>query len=359
MWPEGAGRQLEISPSTQMSWCSRSSWRRMPVTRSRMVQMRRSMGGGKGASGMSAATALRRLRAGGRGDGAEPGNCEEKSRSNWDSDGGCFAAGAAGCGLGFAGRAGLDFNQRPARVAGAGLSSRSAISDEFRASAIEAVGLDVVGDGRGKQAGAWISGVQALAEFGGGDVLVHGGEEVDAAALRGGESEWREEGFGEREFGTADDDPLGEGEELRWRAPVAQREEAVGAGEDEEGCGGSFAGKRGERVDGVVGGAVGAGRVDVGHGEAGVGCGGNSEPGHFEAVGEGGGGRLGLEGLAANRGEEDAVERDGTGCRGSQCQMAAMNGVERAAEEGYAHSGHATAFTGCGSRSGRRDRCAA
>src|ERR1035441_9767604 len=55
-----------------MSWCSRSSWRRMPVTRSRMVQMRRSMGGGNCASGMSAATALRRLRTGGRGDGAEP-----------------------------------------------------------------------------------------------------------------------------------------------------------------------------------------------------------------------------------------------------------------------------------------------
>src|ERR1035441_4342947 len=144
-----------------MSWCSRSSWRRMPVTRARMVQMRRSMGGGKGASGLSAATALRRLRTGGRGGGAEPGDCGEKSRSNWDSDwdsnwdsdwdsdGGCFAAEVAGCGSGFAGRAGLDFSQRPARVAGAGLSSRSAISDEFRASAVEATGLDEVGDGRG------------------------------------------------------------------------------------------------------------------------------------------------------------------------------------------------------------------
>src|ERR1035441_6348125 len=264
-----------------MSWCSRSSWRRMPVTRSRMVQMRRSMGGGNCASDRSAATALRRLRTGGRGDGAEPGDCEEKSRSNWDSDGGCFAAGVAGCGSGFAGRAGLDFNQRPARVAGAGLSSRSAISDEFRASAVEAVGLDVVGDGSGQQAGAWISGVQALAEFGGGDVLVHGGEEVDAAALCGGESEWRELGFGEQEFGTADDDPFGKLEQAVGRAPVAQREEAVGAGKDEEGCGGGVAGKEGEGVDGVVGGSVGAGGGDTGHGEARGGCGGNNEAGHF------------------------------------------------------------------------------
>ena len=31
------------------------------------------------------------------------------------------------------------------------------------------MGLDVFGDGWGEQAGTWISGMQAVAEFGGGD----------------------------------------------------------------------------------------------------------------------------------------------------------------------------------------------
>src|ERR1019366_5084267 len=44
MCPEGAVWQFEISPSTQMSWYSRSTCWRMPVTRSRTVQMRRSVG---------------------------------------------------------------------------------------------------------------------------------------------------------------------------------------------------------------------------------------------------------------------------------------------------------------------------
>ena len=75
---------------------------------------------------------------------------------------------------------------------------------------------------------------EAAAEIGGGDVLVEGGEEVDAGALGGGESERGELGVGEGEFGAADDDPFGQGEEAVGRAPAAEVEEAVGAGEDEE-----------------------------------------------------------------------------------------------------------------------------
>ena len=44
MWPEGAGRQLEISPSTQRSVYVVSTCWRMSVTRERTVQMRRSVG---------------------------------------------------------------------------------------------------------------------------------------------------------------------------------------------------------------------------------------------------------------------------------------------------------------------------
>ena len=62
------------------------------------------------------------------------------------------------------------------------------------------------------------------------------------------------------------------------------------------------------------------------------------EAGHCEAVGEGGDGGLGFEGLIADRGEEDAVEREGVCRGGGQAQVAAMDGVECAAEEGYAHS---------------------
>ena len=67
--------------------------------------------------------------------------------------------------------------------------------------------------------------------------------------------------------------------------------------------------------------------------------------GHGEAVFEGGDGAFGLEGLVADRGEEDAIEGEGVGGGGGQAEVAAMDGVECAAEEGYAHSDYATART--------------
>ena len=132
--------------------------------------------------------------------------------------------------------------------------------------------LDVVGDGGGEQAGAGVSGLQAAAEGGGRDLLVDCGEQVDAGALGGSEGERRELGFAEGEVGPADHDPLGQREQAIGRAPAAQVEEAVGPGEDEEGCAGQLAGERGQRVNGVVRAAVGAWDIESGDGEAGVGC---------------------------------------------------------------------------------------
>jgi hypothetical protein len=73
---------------------------------------------------------------------------------------------------------------------------------------VEMVGKDVVGDIGGEEIGAEVAGFEALAETGGGDVLVDGLKEVDAALLVRGEVEGRE--VVEREAGAADDDPFGE-----------------------------------------------------------------------------------------------------------------------------------------------------
>ena len=91
------------------------------------------------------------------------------------------------------------------------------MSSRLARSAVEVVGLDVGGDGGREQAGAWVAGAQAAAKVGGGDIFVDGGEEVDAGALGGSEGELgaSEELGREREVGAADDDPVGEGEELR------------------------------------------------------------------------------------------------------------------------------------------------
>lgn len=96
--------------------------------------------------------------------------------------------------------------------------------------------MDVGGDGGRKQAGAWVSGLQAATKFSGGDILVDRSKEVDAGALGLGQSEWRELRFAQGKLGTADHNPLGKREQANGRAPAAQIKEAVGAGEDVEGC---------------------------------------------------------------------------------------------------------------------------
>ena len=50
---------------------------------------------------------------------------------------------------------------------------------------VEVVGEDVLGDGGGEEVRAGVAGFEALAEIGGGDVLVDGLEEVDAGPLDG------------------------------------------------------------------------------------------------------------------------------------------------------------------------------
>jgi hypothetical protein len=62
------------------------------------------------------------------------------------------------------------------------------------------------------------------------------------------------------------------------------------------------------------------------------------EAGHGEAVRVGGNGRCGLQGLVADGSEQNAIERKSV-CRGAgKAQVTAMDGVECAAEESYAHS---------------------
>ena len=112
--------------------------------------------------------------------------------------------------------------------------------------------LDVGGDGGREQAGTRVAAVKAVAEVGGRDILVDRGEEMDAGALGGGERKGCELGFGEREVGAADDDPLGHREEVVWFAPTAQGKKAVGSGQGEEECGGILVRECGESVDGIV-----------------------------------------------------------------------------------------------------------
>jgi hypothetical protein len=150
---------------------------------------------------------------------------------------------------------------------------------------IELVGEDVVGDIGGEEIGAGVARFEALAETGGGDVLVDSLKEVDAALLVRGEVEGRE--VVEREARAADDDPFGKFEEVVGLAPVRESEEGVCADEVEEGVAGHELMKGGDRLDGVVGRAVGMRGVEVGDAEARVGE--ASEEEHGDAVGEGGG----------------------------------------------------------------------
>ena len=89
--------------------------------------------------------------------------------------------------------------------------------------------MDVGGDCGEEKAGAGIAGSESSAKVGGGDVFVDGGEEVDSVALGWGEGERGELRLGEWKFGAADDDPLGEGEQLVGGTPAAEIEEAVGS----------------------------------------------------------------------------------------------------------------------------------
>jgi len=95
MWPEGAGRQLEISPSTQRSVYVVSTCWRMSVTRERTVQMRRSVGMAEVRKADFSALLLtvERTGFGGAGGGVVSGKVAKRPVWRRDSEGGGGADG--------------------------------------------------------------------------------------------------------------------------------------------------------------------------------------------------------------------------------------------------------------------------
>jgi hypothetical protein len=199
--------------------------------------------------------------------------------------------------------------------------------------------MDVIRNGGREQADAGICGTEAETEVGGGDLLVDGRQKMDASALDGSEGKRGELRFGEGKVRSADDDPLGEFEQAAGRTPTTEFEKAVRSGEDKERGRRRFELKSGKRVYGVVGGSVETWGIDAGDGEARGGIlrtGSAGEANHGEAVGVAGDGGLGFEGLEADRSKENAVEGKGVCGSVGDGQMAAMDGVECAPEEGDA-----------------------
>ena len=68
------------------------------------------------------------------------------------------------------------------------------------------VGLDIRGDRWGEHVRTWIAGLKALAEIGGGDVFMHGLQQMDAASLLRCQAQRRE--VRQRIAGAAHHDPL-------------------------------------------------------------------------------------------------------------------------------------------------------
>jgi hypothetical protein len=241
-----------------------------------------------------------------------------------------------------------------------GEDKRLGAESRGRLLAVEVVGLHVGEDGWREAlqvgVGGWGVAEEGVAEGGGAGGVGEALEEVDAGALggAGGEDVEHEVDAGGVEAGATDDDPVGEREQVLWRAPLRELEEGIGADEDEEGVVGLEGGAEAfEGVDGVVRGVVGQGRFEVG-GEAVQGGWslGAEELNHGEAVGIGGDGAVGLERLMAGGDEEDAVEREGLRCGAGDGEMAAVGRVEAAAEVADTHRLILPRRRGLGCRSG-------
>jgi hypothetical protein len=198
---------------------------------------------------------------------------------------------------------------------------------------VETMGLDVVRDAGGEEVGTGIAGFEALAQVGGGDLFIQVLKKMDTGLLEGGKTECVE--IAEREAGTARDDPFGELEEAVGLMPAGEIEKTVRAGEIEDVGVGHEQMQGGEGLNGVVGGAVGVGGVEVGYSETLVGDAGERK--HGEPILVGSGRAVPLERLATYRSEEDAVQMEGIGRGSGDSEMTAVWGVEGSAKKGDSH----------------------
>lgn len=155
--------------------------------------------------------------------------------------------------------------------------------------------------------------------------------------------------LGEVKAGTRAHDEVAGEQEVGGAAPVADAEEGVGAEDTEELVAGlELMAELGEGVNGVVGGAVGAGRIDERNFDAGLA--GEGEPGHGDAVIEGRGVVMWLERLGGDGRDQDAVEREPLAGEPREGDMAAMGRVEGSAKQGDAHGATIVGHLGLGAR---------
>lgn len=216
---------------------------------------------------------------------------------------------------------------------------------------------DVSGDA-GIEEGCRVGGLafQGRADGAGGDFLRQLGQEIKARFAPGGSAQaegetggfWRVAGgdgevggqgggeAAEIEAGARGNDEVAGQQQVGGPVPAADGEERVGAHQQEEAviCA-EFGAEGAEGVDGVVGAAVRSGRVDERELERGFAV--DGEAGHGDAVGKGRLGAIALEGLHANRGEENAIEPEARRGEAGEGQVPAMGRVEAAAKEADLH----------------------
>jgi hypothetical protein len=101
-----------------------------------------------------------------------------------------------------------------------------------------------------------------------------------------------------------------------------------------------------QRLECVVWGTGGFRRIGQGDGKGGVA--GNGETGHGEAVGECGGGTLGLERLFTDWCEEDRVEAERSLSGTSDLEMAEVRRIKTASKESHAQTAVGLAAFGVG-----------
>ena len=194
------------------------------------------------------------------------------------------------------------------------------------------MGLNVIEDGRRDQVGTEIAFPQTTAEIGRRDLFMNCLKQMKAGSLVRGKVERGE--VVEREAGAADDDPLREFEQSVGFTPARQIDEAVRADKVEEPGLRHLLPQHRERIHGVVGKIVLAGRVEHRCLKALVM--GAEQLRHGEAIAKGSGCPVRFQRLATHRGEENGVKLKRIGGSRRDAEVAAVGRVERAAEESYA-----------------------